>query len=208
MTGNRPVQEDLNNFLERETLALAVMGALSRNHTYSCQDDRKKEEFRGALRGCLNSLLEEYRAEEGVSEDRHVANIKALSSGMSERYGGILKGGKFRIGAAQKALNLYLKYAWAREIIPEPPHCPIDSTVLEKIEKCPKSVRCPICRCVTWTKMRTAEQYVHFIKKARKKADAKGQSLARWELGFFNAAKSDEGGPNGPNVHMWTSGRT
>ena len=150
------------------------MGALSHNPTYRCQDDRMRKEFRGALQRCLSSLLKEYRAER-VSEARHVANIEVLSRGLSKRYGGILKCGEFRIGAAQKALNLYLKYAWARGIIPEPPHCPIDSIVLDNIKRCPKSASCPICHCVTWTKMRTGEEYRHFIEKAREKAS--GQSL-------------------------------
>ena len=134
MARNRPVvQEELKNFLEGEILALVAMGALSRNPTYRCQDDRMRKEFRGALQRCLSSLLEEYRRGR-VSEARHVANIKVLSCGLSKRYGRILKCGEFRIGAAQKALNLYLKYAWARGIIlEEPPHCPIDSTVLHNI---------------------------------------------------------------------------
>ena len=141
----RSVQEYLDKFLDQETLALTVNGALGRNRTYrdSVGSDRRRA-FRESLRGCLNSRLEEYRAER-VSEDRHVANIDALSSGLSDRYQEILIDGRFRIGTAQKALNLYLKYGWARGMIPEPPHCPIDSIVLKKIGKCPRSAECQIC---------------------------------------------------------------
>ena len=109
-----------------------------------------------------------------------MANIEALSSGLSERHREILVEGRFRIGAAQKALNLYLKYAWARGIILEPPHCPIDSIVLKKIEKCPKSARCQICPNTTWTTIRTTQEYLHFVEKAREAANAQGKSLARW----------------------------
>ena len=99
-------------------------------------------------------------------------------------------GGKFRIGTAQKALNLYLKYGWALGIIPEPPHCPIDSNVLAKIEKCPRSAGCQICPNKTWTTICTTHEYLHFAQKAREAANAHGQSLARWELEVWKAATS------------------
>ena len=119
-----------------------------------------------------------------------MANIEALSSNLSERYQEILVGGRFRIGAAQKALNLYLKYGWARGIILEPPHCPIDSIVLAKIKKCPRSAQCQICLSTIWTTICTTHEYLHFVEKARDAARAHGQSLARWELAVWKAATS------------------
>ena len=190
MASNESVQESLDEFLEQETFALTVMGTMGRNLTY-CKNvgPDKRLAFRESLRECLNSILQEYRTEE-VSEDRHVANIEALSSQLSGRYKEILVDGKFRIGAAQKALNLYLKYGWARGIIPEPPHCPIDSIVIANIEKCPKRVQCRICRDRTWTTIRTKHEYLHFVEKARDAANASKQSLARWELEVWKAATS------------------
>ena len=94
--------------------------------------------------------------------------------------------------APQKALNLYLKYAWARGIIPEPPHCPIDSIVLAKIEKCPRSARCQICPNTTGTTIRTTQEYLHFVEKAREAANAQGKILARWELEVWEADTSSE----------------
>ena len=133
MGTNEAVQDDLDEFLKQETLALSVMGALSHNPTYRKNvGENEKKAFRECLRRCLSSRLEEYQAKP-VCEGRHVANIEALSATLSERHQEILLDGKFRIGTAQKALNLYLKYAWARKIIPEPPHCPLDSNVLAKI---------------------------------------------------------------------------
>ena len=182
MARNRSVQEDLDQFLNRETLTLSVNGALQRNRTYrtGIGEDRKGA-FRKSLRQCLGSRFEQYRAGR-VSEDRHVANIEALSSELSERHQEILVDGRFRIGAAQKALNLYLKYGWARRMIREPPHCPIDSIVLENIEKCPRRARCQICSDTTWTTICTTQEYLHFVEKAREAANVQGLSLARWEL--------------------------
>ena len=191
MARNRSIQKSLDKFLDQETFALTVSGTVNRNRIYCCQDDKKRRDFRKSLRGCLNSLLEEYQPER-VSDDRHVANIEALSSGLSELHREILVKGRFRIGAAQKALNLYLKYAWARGIILEPPHCPIDSIVLKEIEKCPKSARCRICRDTTWTTICTTQEYLHFVEKAREAANAKGKSLARWELDIWQEAKERE----------------
>ena len=190
MASNESVQENLDEFLEQETFALTVMGTMGRNRTYrkNVGPDMRLT-FRESLRECLNSTLEEYRTEQ-VGEDRHVANIEALSSELSERYQEILVDGKFRIGAAQKALNLYLKYGWARGIIPEPPHCPIDSIVIANIEKCPKRAPCQICLNTTWTTIRTKHEYLHFVEKARDTASARGQSLARWELQVWKAATS------------------
>ena len=45
-------------------------------------------------------------------------NIVALSEGLSEDHADILAGKRFRVGTAQKALNLYLKYLWCLQNSP------------------------------------------------------------------------------------------
>ena len=184
------VEDPLNLFLERETLTFTISGALGHNPTYCCNvAEKRKNEFRDSLRDQLSCKLEEYK-EGRVQNDRHVANIEALSSILSEHHREILIDSKFRIGTAQKALNLYLKYSWARGIIEEPPHCPIDSIVLKEIKKCPSDAQCQICPNTTWTKICTIQEYLHFIDKARIEADAQGQTLARWELEIWQTATS------------------
>ena len=190
MTRTQSIEGQLARFLEREALTLTVFGALGHNPTYrkSATDD-DKHNFRKALRKHLKRQLEEYRT--GLVDERqHVVNVEALSSELSGTHHKILIDGEFRVGSAQKALNLYLKYSWALRIIPEPPHCPIDSIVLKKIEKCPSSARCQICRNITWTKIRTIEEYLHFVDKAKAMAHAQGQSLACWELEAWPIAAS------------------
>ena len=171
-----------------------IKGALSTRNSkypiYSCKkvSEKRRNKFHDSLRDQLKCKLEEYK-EGRVQDDQHIANIEALSSTLSKRHHEILFRGKFRIGIAQKALNLYLKYGWARGIIEEPPHCPIDLTVLEKIEKCPSDAQCKICR-KTWTEIDTIEEYLHFIDKARIEADARRQTLACWELKIWQTAMS------------------
>ena len=189
MARNRSTSEGLAKFLAQETFALTVNGAIGRNKTYrDGVDEKSKREFRESLRCWLSSQVREYRAER-IGDEQHLANIETLSSTLSKGHGDILLDGKFHIGAAQKALNLYLKYCWARGVVPEPPHCPIDSIVLAQIAKCTSSVRCPICK-LTWTKIRRIHEYVHFVDKAKARADEKGLSLARWELEIWEAATS------------------
>lgn len=195
MTKNQSVSEGLARFLDQEgrhgldTLTLTVNGTLQHNKTYRPEikeNDKRRRDFRESLRRQLCSKVEEYQTQR-IGEKRHLANIEMLSSELSERHGDILLDGTFRIGSAQKALNLYLKYCWARGIIEEPPHCPIDSIVLKEI-KCRKS----------WTKIRTIEEYLHVIRKIKEylhvickaEADENGQTLARWELKIWETATS------------------
>ena len=187
MAKNRSAPEGLVSFLDQETLTLTVNGALGRNPTY-CEGTKpsKKEEFRKALRDCLQSRREEYQAER-VGCERHIKNIETLSSTLSEPYKGILRGGEFRIGTAQKALNLYLKYCWARGVVKEPPHCPIDSIVLANAGNCAGSDKCEICREVPWTRIRCTREYLHFVDNAKAEATRCGLSLACWELKLWNA---------------------
>ena len=190
MARNRSISEGLAKFLAQETFALTVNGAIGRNRTYrDGVDEKSKREFRESLRCWLSSKVREYRAER-IGDKQHLTNIETLSSTLSKHHGDILLCGRFRIGTAQKALNLYLKYCWARGVVPEPPHCPIDSIVLAQITKCASGVRCRICADVTWTKIRCIHEYVHFVDKAKARADEKGLSLARWELGIWGAATS------------------
>ena len=187
MAGIGAVADDLARFLDRETFMLTVLGAFGHNGTY-CDGvhERQKLCLRKTLRDWLESRLEAYGSRCVDGRD-HAANIQDLSSALSECHADILLEGIFRIGTAQKALNLYLKYGWARGIVPEPPHCPLDRKVLAKIGKCPSTAGCHICRKVPWTQIRSIEQYVHFIDHAKVTAAGAGLSIARWELQNWNA---------------------
>lgn len=165
-----------NDFIQSEVLALTIMGAFGRSRTYAENtSDQKKAVMREDLKSRLKSIGEKYK--NPVPELAHVAEIEKLGKGMTSDYSSILFNGTFRVGTSQKALNLYLKYLWALQWIPEPPHCPVDSIVLSKI---------PGLGNVKWTQIDSMEQYVNCITAAKKVAEP--NSIARWELELWNIA--------------------
>lgn len=126
----------------------------------------------------LKALVEHYR--NGLSEEQHLANIEGLANELSSAHAGALTGGRFRIGTAQKALNLYLKYLWCVGWVAEPPHCPFDAIILAYV---------PECRDMRWTKLDSMEDYkriVHFSKMV-----AADRSLSEWELEIYTKAQPE-----------------
>ena len=79
---------------------------------------------------------------------------------------------KFKISAAQKFLNLQLKYMWCFGKIYKPPHCPIDSIILgvAGIDN------------VSWTDINCMECYKNVIARLKKTAQSCELSLSEWEL--------------------------
>jgi hypothetical protein len=167
------------NYLRSELFSLTLMGTVQRGKLYqedSSEGERKA--FRRALRLELERLAEQYR--EVMPERRHFANIERLAKTLSDKHPKALSGKRFRIGSAQKALNLYLKYMWCMGHIPIPPHCPFDARVLSKV---------PGCHDVRWTQLDSISHYEDIVHCA--KATAHGIPLAKWELRLYNAAETD-----------------
>jgi hypothetical protein len=90
----------------------------------------------------------------------------------------VLENRRFRIGSAQKALNLYLKYLWCLGKICSPPHCPFDRQIIASL---------PNYTGPSWTKLVREEDYRALVEAA--KAKAQDSSLAAWELRIYNNAK-------------------
>lgn len=123
------------DYLKSELFSLTLMGTVQRGKLYQKDSsEHQRKAFRRALRFELERLAEQYRGV--VSERRHFANIERLSRTLSGKHAKALSGKRFRIGSAQKALNLYLKYMWCLGHIPIPPHCPFDARVLSKVPGC------------------------------------------------------------------------
>ena len=81
--------------------------------------------------------------------------------------------GRIRIGTTQKVLNLYLKYLWVLNKIPEPPHCPFDGIIIDMME---------LNEPIRWTKFDDIDVYNKLINKVK---DEK-MTVAEWELGKWN----------------------
>jgi hypothetical protein len=112
-----------------------------------------------------------------VTEEAHIRNIVELSTSLSSAHANVLNNRRFRIAAAQKALNLYLKYLWCLGKIPSPPHCPFDFQIIGKL---------PNYTGPGWTTLDREEDYRALVDAA--KVAGRGSSLAAWELRTYNNA--------------------
>jgi len=131
------------------------------------------EPVRNAFRAGLRRGLDEYAAEYAttVPSDAHVRHIATLADRLSRNHTAALVEGRFRIGPAQKALNLHLKYLWAAGWIPEPPHCPFDAIVIAAL---------PLRSRISWTALDSVAGYQRLVAAAEDLAAP--LSLAEWEM--------------------------
>ena len=174
-----------DRFLQNEALTLTMTGALAvRGGTPVYRkgtSDSDREEVRNHIKCLLRSIAGGYEA--AVSEEEHIKAIECISEEISRSYRDKLYAlpgskGRFRIGCAQKALNLNLKYSWAFGWIPPPPHCPFDRGVLEKLDLPTKYKQ--------WTGMDDIGVYRAWVEAAKKKAKADRLSLPCWEVQVWN----------------------
>lgn len=167
-------------FIHDQILLSSVMAALQRASVYTeGASQSRKQELRDELEKQLVNLGGQYSQE--VPEAKHIGNIRELSQAISSQYGDILIGGKFRIGLAQKALNLYLKYLWCLDKIQRPPHCPFDRGIIEQLG---------LPEVIPWTRMDDIKDYKVLVEAAKKKAG--DTPLAEWELKVYQGAQRDD----------------
>ena len=169
------------SFLQGEALANSVIASLGRAGVYRASlqvRDAEKAQFRNDLKRLLLELASDYQRP--VCDELHITNIERVADEITERHRAILRGRTFRIGVAQKALNLFLKYAWALDMLPvAPPHCPFDRAVLEKlsIDCCQSKEVC------NWTEMDCSDCYRKWVNAARSQRLKCGTctTLSDWE---------------------------
>lgn len=160
---------DVKVLNECDALKNTIKASFGRNKIYMGEPAlAERKRLHDAIKTELQNISAKYDCV--VSEEDHCKNIERLADAISKQFSGILKDGKFKIGAAQKALNLYLKFRWClgKQKLP-PPHCPLDGGILKKA-----GVYEP------WTKLDCIDTYKKWIKKIE--AKAKPQSLSEWEL--------------------------
>jgi hypothetical protein len=159
-------------FLLDEFFQLTLAATVQRAKVYAGGvSERDRKEFQNSLRKKLFDLWPRYAAGQ---KKLHNANIKQLAKELSEQHGDLLRGRRFRIGPAQKALNLFLKYLWCAGILRvSPPHCPFDRNIIQNIGE-----------DINWTELDTMREYRQLVTAARRAA--KGVGLALWELNKYN----------------------
>ena len=164
------MDEQKERYLRNELQTMSILGALGRSRTYlKSASEEDKASFRNALKMKIDEISENYHSI--ISDRDHIFNIERLKNELTSQYSHCLINGRFRIGIAQKALNLYLKYMWCLGLISRPPHCPFDSIVIGHL---------PDCYGLNWTSIDSIEEYQKLVTSAVKIAD--GKSIAEWEL--------------------------
>ena len=159
-------------FLQLIALSDAQSSSFQRANVYASKvSDEQRDKFVKEFKKKLIELEKVYK--QPVSPDEHLKNIEAFANNLSNSFPTVLLNRKMRIGIAQKAINLYLKYIWCYGWIPEPPHCPIDSTVLQEIGD-PDA----------WTKINCIQKYSEKIEKIAAKKGKK--SFSEWEYELWN----------------------
>lgn len=171
------MDEEQRKFINDELFIRTVMATFQRSKTY-CNDatNRAKANFRSTLQMLLIKLAENYG--QPIQENQHIQNIEYLANDLSVRFSSVLEDGRFRIGSAQKALNLYLKYLWCTDQIPMPPHCPFDNVIISRLSG---------CEGINWTSLDDVSVYKRIVSAAREAAN--GLPLSQWELREYNSSR-------------------
>jgi hypothetical protein len=163
-------------FLTYELGILTIKEALStRDDAHPVYARAATRTQRGAVQDTIRAVLPEVErqyTETVVSDNVHMRFIAETADRLSIAHGDSLHNGRFRIGIAQKLINLYLKYLWSAGLVSEPPHCPLDGIVrdIADIE-------------YDWTFSDSIENYRCAIDALRRVA--KPKTLAVWELEEF-----------------------
>jgi hypothetical protein len=161
-------------FLRKTALLNAIGAAFQRASIYSDSACKRvaKERLKNDLERHLRCIEKRYRLP--ISSDQHCRNIDKLAKQLSRIHSRVLKDRRFRIGIAQKAVNIYLKFLWCYGWIHEPPHCPLDSIVLREAGDV----------STKWTLLDKIVDYRKVVRKIHQKFP--GKSLSRWELEVYN----------------------
>ena len=169
------VHSSQRRYLRDQFHGLVLQATVQRADIYApAAENSERESFRVAFRRELDDASGEYASP--VREKAHIARIVAIADNLSRQHGIALRGGRFRIGPAQKALNLFLKYQWCSGWISIPPHCPFDALIISCL---------PLGERINWTQLDTVTGYESLVKAARQKAGK--ASLAEWELELYDS---------------------
>jgi hypothetical protein len=165
-------------FLTYELGLLTLKAALStRDDVYPVYARQatpiQRAEAKEAIRAILPEIESRYDpAAAPVDESAHVEFVSAVSDRLSDAHGHALHGMRFRIGIAQKLVNLHLKYLWSAGLASQPHHCPLDGIVRDMAQ-----LR------YDWTSSDSIEEYVSAIADLRLVAGER--QIAVWELEVF-----------------------
>lgn len=179
---NHNVKVQKEKFLKNEIETSAVFAGFARARIYKKDiTEQEKTIFKRFIKKKLGEYGEQYRFG-AVSENEHFLNIERFSEEVTGAHGLLLEDEEFRIGVAQKVLNLYLKYLWVLWDI-KIFHCPFDSRVISQLVGIGDKDKCN-----RWTRFKKMGCYRKLVIAAKEKAKKTGcKNIAEWELELFNS---------------------
>ena len=168
------------SFLRNEFKILSVNAALAtrddKNPIYANIPMHRRKPFKAVVRQVLAQIdADQGYINGGVSEQVHCNFVEEVSNSVSRTATTFLHNGRFRIGIAQKLVNLYLKYLWCAGLISEPPHCPIDGIIRDRAGL-----------TYNWIKSDNIDEYKLAISEIRNLSNRDNLSIAEWELRNFS----------------------
>lgn len=166
-------------FVYNELMLLAWEASVQRSNLYNPSFDTRKE-TKGAFRKSLVDFFEKSLFGSYINpceENAHIDNLERFAAFGTTAGSGLLGPDGYKLGVAQKFLNLMLKYLWCIGTISEPPHCPVDRIIIGRTELKGK---------MNWTEIKTTCEYIEAIGAIRKSANEAGLSVAQWELKVFS----------------------
>lgn len=169
-------------FIGYELGLLTIKAALStRDRRYtiykSTVKDHQRKPAKNAVRDVLTEIETKY--DTMLSEEEHVKYISDTATNLTNSIGQFLRNNEFRVGIAQKLINMHLKYLWCSGVINEPPHCPIDGIIRDKVK-----VEYPSFD-YDWISSNSIEEYKTAVAILHQQSRSKNQTIARWELREF-----------------------
>lgn len=185
------MKEEKDAFLARGVNAFAAAMMHSQVYATGKATPHYRQMLHDTLDKCVNDIVKKSNYKKGsVSERQHCANIEKLAKGVVAKCGGFLYRKRFRIGAAQKFLNIRLKELWCKGKIKAPPHCPFDRIVINALPA--KALKGCV---VNWTEVNKIGDYQKWVKAFDDDRDnilggiglrGKDATMAAWELCYYN----------------------
>ncbi len=175
----KKIKQLKSSFLRNSVFDLTISGAFQRGNIYIKKVKSKaKEELKKEIRTLLDALVQKYKKKVEVEE--YIKDVSYLSKTLSRKYVHILKDGRFRLGSSQKLLSLHLKHLWALGLIHEPPLCPFDGIIIQKLGLNHK-----------WTKLDTIKELRELIDEVIKrcKEDRFRNRISLWEMNIYEQGR-------------------
>lgn len=182
---NFGVKSNKEKFLEKyanlgnnETYLInAIRASVQRNTIYATDlPSDKREVIKEMWTYALESLASKYKNNQ--SKQQYLDDVLYLKNFMNKQFKDdkFFASTGFRISHAQKSLSVYLKYLWCTDKIEEPPCCPIDAIILQKVS----------INNVAWTAIDSINALENIIDIVAEVAAKERKTIAKWELANFN----------------------